>query len=280
MKQCAIALLLAIALLAPAPAAAQAETAEQHYALGWKAFEAKDYETARRELDRAVKLRKEYAEAYLGLALVAWAEDKPHDASKQIDRALKYRPDYAEAHFIRGRLFYVRNDVKRARAEAEIALKLNPNLYAVHALLADLEIAAGKFDAALASFDRARRIAAADFDSVARLRERYEAVKGYVEYKKLWKAAPPGFVAPKILVYPEAEYTDAARGRGVSGDVLLLVRINARGDVDRAVVMTGLPDGLTASAVRAARAIKATPATLDGTPIDMWTRVVVKFRFR
>jgi TonB family protein len=275
-------LVVALLVVVPAGAAAQAapETAEQHFALGWKAYEKKDYKASKREFERATKLKKEYPEAYLGLALLEWAEDRLNGAIKRIDQALKYRPDYAEAHYIRGRLFYVRDDLAPARAAAETALKLNPKLYAVHALIADLEIAEGRLESGFTSFETARSLSAADFDKIPRLRERYELLREYVEHRKLEQGKQPGYVKPRILNRPRPKYTEAARDRRTSGLVKVLLRINDQGVTDRFLVVSGLPDGLTASAVRAASEIRAEPATLDGKPVHAWVTITVSFTIR
>jgi TonB family protein len=282
MKHYAVAFLLVAALLAPARGAAQSapDTAEAHNATGWKAANAKDYKLAKKEFQRATKLKKEYPEAYLGLAVVAWAENKPHEVLKQTDRALEHRPDYAEARLIRGRLFYEQDDIAASRAEADIALKLNPKLYAVHALVADLELAEGKYKAAHASFETARRLAPKEFGASARFGERSARIKEYVEYLALEHRNQPGYTKTKVLNRPRAQYTDAARDNKVAGLVKILVRFNEQGRVDRTLVLTGLPDGLNESAVRAVSQLKAEPATIEGKPVVSWHTVTVQFSIR
>ena len=275
---CVVALLLTSQVRTTAQTAP--ETAEQHFALGWKAYERKEYKLAKRELEQATKLKKEYPEAYLGLALVEWAEDRTNGAIKRIDQALEYRPDYAEAHYVRGRLFYVRDDIPQARAAADTAVKLNPKLYAVHALLADLEIAADDFDAAVASFETSRRLAPKEFDASPRLRERYETIKAFLDYKALRRSSQTEFKKPVLLNRPVAHYTRAARENRVAGIVRVLIRINEHGTVDRTLVLTGLPDGLDASAERAVSQLKGNPATLGGVPVASWATVTVKFSIR
>jgi TonB family protein len=280
MKHCAVALLLAAALLAPARAAAQAETAEQHNTAGWKAADAKDYKRAKKEFQRATKLKKDYPEAYLGLAIVAWAENRPLEVLKQVDRALEYRPGYAEARLVRGRLFYEQDDIAASRVEADTALKLNPKLYAVHALVADLELADGKYESAHTSFETARRLAPKEFDASARLRERSGTIKEYVAYRALGYRSQPGYKPTKVLNRPRPQYTNAARDNKVAGLVKILVRFDEQGKVDRTLVVTGLPDGLNESAVRAVSQLEAEPATLDTKPVASWATVTVQFSIR
>ena len=280
MKHSAIALLLAVALLAPARAAAQAETAEAHNTAGWKAADAKDFKLAKKEFQRATKLKKDYPEAYLGLAVVAWAENRPLEVLKQTDRALEYRPGYAEARLIRGRLFYEQDDIAASRAEADAAMKLNPKLYAVHALVADLELAEGRYESAHASFVTSRRLAPKEFDASPRLAERSARIAEYAEYISHQYARQPGYTRPKVLNNPRPQYTDAARNNKVAGLVKVLIRFNEQGRVDRTLVVTGLPDGLNESAVQAVSQLEAEPATLGGKPVVAWATVTVQFKIR
>jgi TonB family protein len=269
-----------VCLVSPAAAQKAGDTPEQHLAGGWKAYEAKDYKAAKREFERATKLKKDFADAYLGLALVARLQGKHGEALKQTGRALAARPDFAEAHYVLGRLHYDENDVEHARAEARKALDLNPKLYAAHALMGDVEIAAGNYEAALASFDAARAIAAAEFDAVPRLRDRYEAVKAYLAAKARGDEKAEGYAKPHILNRPRPAYTERARDLRVSGSVKLLIRFSTEGRVDRVVVVTGLPEGLTESAIRAVSELVAEPATLGGKPIEAWATVLVNFEIR
>jgi TonB family protein len=257
-----------------------AETAEAHFSRGWNAYVSKDYRLAQKELERAIKLRKDYAEAYLTLALVARIEGKHNDALKRVGQALRYRHDYAVAHYVLGRLHYDENDVVRARSEAEESLRLDPSLYAASILMADVEIADGHYESALSHFESARRQAASEFDGIPRVRDRYEAVKMYVEATARHQASGVGYQNPKMLNRPRPEYTSRARDLKVSGDVKLMVHVTEQGSVDRVVVATGLPDGLTESAIRAASQLKAEPARLGGQPIDAWATVVVHFTIR
>lgn len=277
-------LALCIVLVAsamPARAAqAPAETAEQHLALGWKAFDAKDYDLAQKELKRATKLDEKNPEPHVVLAMIARVQNRPHDALSEVKRALELEPDYAEGHYVLGRLYYDRNDIKHAREEAIEAVRLNPNLYAVHSLMADVQIADGQYEEALKSFEMARAISPADFDAIPRLRDRLDALRGFLQDRALRAAGSADFVRPRFLNAPRVEYTEAARKNRVSGTIKLMIRINTQGKVDKVIVLTGLPDGLIESAVRAALRIEAEPATLDGRPVESWSSVLVKLSIR
>jgi TonB family protein len=80
-----------------------------------------------------------------------------------------------------------------------------------------------------------------------------------------------------ILAKPEPLYTDEARRHGTAGMVRLRVLLNAAGEVTRIEPLTYLPDGLTESAVEAARRIEFIPAQQDGQPVSQ--AVTIDYRF-
>jgi TonB family protein len=81
---------------------------------------------------------------------------------------------------------------------------------------------------------------------------------------------------PVIIVWPR--YPPSAQRRGVRGTVVLNVHVTARGDVDRAEVVSGLEDeACREAALESARALKFLPASLDNRPIDAWFSLPVEF---
>ncbi len=72
---------------------------------------------------------------------------------------------------------------------------------------------------------------------------------------------------------PEPQYTEAARKDQISGVVRLRMVFGADGKVSNIESLATLPDGLTEEAMRAAKRIQFTPATINGEPISV-TRVV------
>ena len=81
----------------------------------------------------------------------------------------------------------------------------------------------------------------------------------------------------RVLSKPEPTYTDEARAHLVTGTVILRAVFAADGRVRAIGVMSGLPDGLTRSAVLSARRIKFIPATKDGKPVSMWMELQYNF---
>jgi TonB family protein len=83
-----------------------------------------------------------------------------------------------------------------------------------------------------------------------------------------------------IRSQPPARYTEAARSHQLSGTVVLHVKLNSDGTITDIWPDIALPDGLTGEAIKAARQIKFTPATIDGQPVSIWTRVAYTFNGR
>ncbi|MBD0373616.1 MAG: TonB family protein [Pyrinomonadaceae bacterium] len=81
----------------------------------------------------------------------------------------------------------------------------------------------------------------------------------------------------RIISRPEPQYTDEARKNQVMGTVVLRGIFAFDGKVRAIRVMKGLPDGLTMSAIRAARRIKFVPATINGKPVSQYIQIEYNF---
>ncbi len=81
----------------------------------------------------------------------------------------------------------------------------------------------------------------------------------------------------RVLSKPEPAYTESAREALVTGTVVLRAVLSADGSVRHILVLAGLPNGLTETAVRAARRIKFTPATIDGRPVSTFVQMEYNF---
>jgi protein TonB len=78
----------------------------------------------------------------------------------------------------------------------------------------------------------------------------------------------------------KAQYTEDARTRGVTGDVVLEIVIKSDGNVGDVKVLRGLGYGLDDRAVAAVRNWKFSPARRLGTPVDVIVEVEVEFSLR
>ena len=89
----------------------------------------------------------------------------------------------------------------------------------------------------------------------------------------------PTSKSPAIIYQSRPEYPDIARDSRVEGDVVLLVYVDERGDVRRAIVQSspGLP-AMDDAATRAAYKCKFEPAEQQGIPVGVWYSIVMEFR--
>ena len=88
--------------------------------------------------------------------------------------------------------------------------------------------------------------------------------------------APP---KPHKTIKPD--YPKGARQRGEQGDVVLEIRVNAAGIVDRVDIVS--PSGfseLDEAAVRAARTARFTPAKSGGSPVASTARLTLNFKLK
>lgn len=81
----------------------------------------------------------------------------------------------------------------------------------------------------------------------------------------------------RIVSKPEPQYTEDARQKGEAGAVVLRAVFAADGKVRAIRIIKGLPNGLTMAAVKAARAIKFIPATLNGVPVSQYIQMEYYF---
>lgn len=89
-----------------------------------------------------------------------------------------------------------------------------------------------------------------------------------------------GIEPPRLLREVKAEYTEDARRRGISGDVVLEIVIRADGSVGDTRILRGLGGGLDQRAVQAVRQWLFAPATRKGAPVDVLVEVAVEFILR
>lgn len=92
-------------------------------------------------------------------------------------------------------------------------------------------------------------------------------------------AFTPGEVSMKAVIIskPEPGYTEEARKNNTSGTVRLRVILTASGEVTNITVVKGLPDGLSETAVAAAKRIRFKPAEKDGRAVSQWAALEYNF---
>ncbi len=89
-----------------------------------------------------------------------------------------------------------------------------------------------------------------------------------------------GIEPPRLLREVKADYTEDARLRGVSGDVVLEIVVRRDGSVGDVKVLQGLGSGLNDRAVQAVRQWRFAPAQRRGFPVDVLVEVAIEFKLR
>jgi len=82
---------------------------------------------------------------------------------------------------------------------------------------------------------------------------------------------------PTILYREGAKYPFEARRNGLEGTVILDMLFAADGKITDIQVFIGLPDGLTESAIEAAKKVRFKPATMDGKPVSVRAKLETRF---
>ena len=89
-----------------------------------------------------------------------------------------------------------------------------------------------------------------------------------------------GIAPPRLVREVKADYTDDARRRGLTGDVVLEIVVRRDGSVGDVTVLQGLGSGLDQRAVAAVRQWRFDPAKRRGVPVDVIVEVAVEFNLR
>jgi TonB family protein len=89
-----------------------------------------------------------------------------------------------------------------------------------------------------------------------------------------------GITPPRVLREVKADYTEAARQRGLTGEVVLEIVVRRDGSVGDVKLLQGLGLGLDDRAIAAVRQWRFTPAQRLGVPVDVLVEVGVEFRLR
>lgn len=80
-----------------------------------------------------------------------------------------------------------------------------------------------------------------------------------------------------IITRPSPIYPPAARQKQVSGTVVLRAVFAASGEVTNLTVIEGLPEGVTESAIEAAKKITFTPAKINGRAVSQYIQIEYTF---
>jgi protein TonB len=89
-----------------------------------------------------------------------------------------------------------------------------------------------------------------------------------------------GIEPPRLLREVKADYTEEARQRGITGDVVLEIVVRRDGSVGDVKVLQGLGFGLNDRAVQAVRQWRFAPAHRQALAVDVVVEVAMEFKLR
>lgn len=89
-----------------------------------------------------------------------------------------------------------------------------------------------------------------------------------------------GIDPPRLLREVKADYTEEARQRGISGEVVMEIVVRRDGSVGDVKVLQGLGGGLNDRAVQAVRQWHFSPAHKQNEAVDVMVEVAVEFKLR
>ena len=84
------------------------------------------YEEAITDLDRAININPELAEAYVSRGATKAQHDRCEDAIADLDKAISIDPDIAEAYLSRGAAKFLLGRLEEAIAEYDKVIRINP----------------------------------------------------------------------------------------------------------------------------------------------------------
>ncbi len=129
--------------------------ARPHNNLGYIFNQEKQYNAARRILERALEITPNYPEAMVNLAISYKNMGELPRAEEICRRALAIKPVYPEGHNTLGDILRLQAKLPEAEAEYRRALELNPGLAAARNNLANLYREMGRPELAAAQYHRA-----------------------------------------------------------------------------------------------------------------------------
>jgi TonB family protein len=265
------------------------------------AYEAKDYDSAVRDYSAVLQQHPDWSQMYdlRGLAYSysgrhnlaipdytqairldpyvsapynnrGWAYletgDVPH-AIQDLNQTLELAPDYVRAHENRAKALDKQNDLRGELADLEDIIRLAPDNQWARQQQAHVQQRLGSGG-----------MAPSNQPSGASTESQPQAQEGPAgDDVRTYDVG--GNVIPPVPVYnPNPPYTDSARNAKYSGVVMLLLTVDAQGNVVGAQVIKAAGYGLDESALNTVRTWKFKPATKDGVPVRARVSVEVSFK--
>jgi tetratricopeptide (TPR) repeat protein len=138
--------------------------AQESYDSGVRLLKIARYQQAILSFDRAIKLKPDFADAYLMRGRAFIAEAKPERAVADFSAVIELHPGDPQGLIDRGTAYLDVKDYQAAIADANAAIQLNPNLDLAYNLRGAVVRAAGDLSAALDDFNKAVKLAPTSYN--------------------------------------------------------------------------------------------------------------------
>ena len=226
-----------------------------------------------REAARAIELNDKDHESYYILGVVRFRQRRLEDAQNRVETAIKLKPDFAMAYLLKSEIYVAiyasgatlysktvnvagtpnSEERKQARERARLLLKG----------------AADALEKYLALDPKA--------DDADTWRQQLETLRVYAGEQGGVINPSEATTHVRVLSKPEPTYTGKARSAGVTGTIVLRAVFSSDGTVEHILVLRSLPYGLKNAAIEAASHIKFVPAMKDGKPVSMFMQLEYNF---
>lgn len=258
----------------------------------------KEIKNASKAFETTIKLRPKFAAAHAGLGYALLVRNKSSEAIREANVALSIDPSNVDAHYVIGVVRLRAGGKEAALQEAETIIKLHPQHAAAY-LLKSQALTSFLGDAMILAKQESSEVRQARYGEAADALEKYLQLAPNAKGKEIWIEQLESLrfhtasyrkstgvdvfsgrevtTKARVLSKPEPQYTEVARKNGVAGTVVLRAIFTADGMVKHFLVVSGLPDGLTEQAIRAARRIKFVPATINGRPVSLFIQLEYNF---
>lgn len=257
----------------------------------------KKVKDASKAFETAVKLRPDYAPSRTALAYVFLSRNKLSEAMREAQAAVNIDPNIREARYFLGVAHLRTGSRDEALKQAEAVLKIDPQ-FAEGYLLKSQALVPFLGDVFVRPGNESSDVRKERYKAAADALEKYLQLDPNSKEKQTWLeqleslrfwSRRDGETAyrvysgrevttrARLLSKPEPQYTERARSNQITGTVVLRAIFAADGKVKHILLLSGLPDGLTEAAIRAAQRIKFVPATIDGRPVSMFIQLEYNF---
>ncbi len=256
---------------------------------------------AAKAFETAVRLEPTSSTFHANAAYASSLSREPKKARKYADKAHRLDPTNSVATYLRASFAYQDSQFDLAEQGGREALAINPQMAAAYRLLSDVHMARlgeklrggstlrenqNYIDDAIRELENGIKNST-DPHSVQQLTDVLEPIKAFrLQSPKADDANVGQLDDPaknvtsfRIVSKPKAFFTDMARNAGTSGTVRLMVILGKDRKVGPILIVKSLPNGLTESAVAAARQIRFEPKTVNGEPASVIVTLEYSFRF-